>query len=615
MKSGKQKSEATTSATPTIDPQNDLQRQRDYVDKLNASGFNYSIVVADAFVRGMRDIGYRSTANAINELVDNSVQAGASRVVVELKTDGTKDVEEVAVLDNGHGMEPGMIRAAVVFGGTHRENDRASFGRYGYGLKTAAVSFGRRFTIYSKTSSGTWNSVYLDIDEVGRGGMRNEKGEIIVPMPKQGEPPKWPMEQFRKRFPEAASGTIIHIEKIDRDRLTFKKHDKLQNSLLEAFGVVYRNYLHKSEILVSDKVVEPIDPLFTTPGYRFYDEDEDRAIALPPLLVDVKSASNEDVVGRIRIRYCVMPPTFLRIPESKMSGRGTHNKRNKIRKEHNGIIVLRAGRQLDVVRSVGERDLTFMNNDRYIGIEIDFDPVLDEEFRVTTAKQQVVPSSRICDILEKNGFFNTITDLRNRYKALQLEHLRKLDEKSVNPTITEMRPSETAMAEAQTLLPPSPEGQTVEQQRAGQKRLEQEAKKVAETTGMPVDVVQQQLAEHTQQRPFKVDFEALPGAPFYRVEQLGGQRVLRINTEHAFYKELYMAPGTGPKTRYGLEVLLFVIGKCELDSKPERQLWYQTERARWSTELIAALGKLSEWDPSEVEEEDADLGQPTASVA
>ena len=96
----------------------------------------------DAFVRGIRDLGYKSNPNALAELVDNSVQAGSDRVEVFFGYDGGKSDKkpnQIAVLDNGHGMEPDMIRAAVTWGGTHREGDRTGFGRYGYGLPSACV--------------------------------------------------------------------------------------------------------------------------------------------------------------------------------------------------------------------------------------------------------------------------------------------------------------------------------------------------------------------------------------------------------------------------------------------------------------------------------------------
>src|SRR5215468_4646608 len=84
----------------------DLQRQRDYVKELQAKKFEYGLVLANAFVKGMRDIGYKSTAFALNELNDNAIQAGARNIHVAFGfADSTSDKKPsaIAVIDDGHG--------------------------------------------------------------------------------------------------------------------------------------------------------------------------------------------------------------------------------------------------------------------------------------------------------------------------------------------------------------------------------------------------------------------------------------------------------------------------------------------------------------------------------
>src|SRR5262245_60392657 len=123
----------------------DLMQQREYVSGLMKINFDFGLVLANAFVRGMRDIGYKSNATAVNELIDNSIQAEASKVhvVFGYPTGSKSEPDKLAVIDNGHGMDPIMIRASVLWGGTHRHDDRTGFGRYGYGLPSASVSIGK----------------------------------------------------------------------------------------------------------------------------------------------------------------------------------------------------------------------------------------------------------------------------------------------------------------------------------------------------------------------------------------------------------------------------------------------------------------------------------------
>src|SRR5262245_61247163 len=104
------------------------ERQRRYVAEQEAKGGGLGLVFADAFLRGMRDIGYKGAGWAMCEEVDNSVQAGATVIAVRFgyakgnKTRVKPDM--IAVMDNGVGMIKEMISYAVRWGGTDREDNR-----------------------------------------------------------------------------------------------------------------------------------------------------------------------------------------------------------------------------------------------------------------------------------------------------------------------------------------------------------------------------------------------------------------------------------------------------------------------------------------------------------
>lgn len=572
----------------------DLLKQREYQRKLQEDGFDFGLVFANAFVRGMRDIGYKSTATALHELIDNSIQAEADNVHVLLgynpDNKSQKKPDKLAVIDNGHGMDPLMIRASVLWGGTHRENDRTGFGRYGYGMPSACVSIGQQYSVYSLVSDGDgWHNVTIDLEAISRDEYRNHNGHVIAPEPKAGDPPEWVMQYIKEHFGNSQHGTVVIIDKIDR--LTYSTTQNLRDFFFQQFGITYRNFIRQVKLHVDGKLVEPIDPLFITEGFRFYDVDEDRAEALEPHMIEVKDRDKKEIAGIIKVRYSYMPPTFLRTPEDKLKGGGNKlNERFPIRKDNNGVIVLRAGRQIDVVNSKCPWT-TFQNNDRYIGVEVDFPPVLDEDFSITTSKQQIVIKQRIWDILENNGVYDAISQMRKRYlkesAAIKAEPVKAEEEK---------RPSEHAMEEAQVLAPISPTPETPEQKKTGQDKLNREADKRSKQTGVPAEDIIRQLIAEAQGRPFKVEFIDHPGAPFYRMEQIGGQKVLYINRAHRFYSEIYVASYSTPHSRAGLETLLFVMGDCELKANPEIKLFYERERGLWSNYLNTALDKLSKWE-------------------
>jgi hypothetical protein len=577
----------------------DLEAQREYSDRIEQLGFDFGLTVADAFVRGIRDIGYRDTARAIDELIDNSVQADATQVLVELGFGEASDSKPtaLAVVDDGHGMDPKMIRLAAIWGGTHRENDRTGFGRYGYGLPSSCVSQGRRFTVYSVVEGGDLHSVTLDLDEI-REGKYGEGGRIVMPQPEPAELPRWLAEEVEMHFAETGftHGTVVLIEKLDR--LTWKTKSALERQLLQSLGITYRNFLRDVDIWVNGKGAEPTDPLFTTPGFRFYDLDSDRAVAYEPHSFEVKDAESGEPLGTVKVRYASMPPTFARV--DKATERGKNNARFAIMANTNGIIVMRNGRQIDVV---SQRPwLSVNNDDRYWGVEIDVPAALDDEMAITTSKQQVVLSERMWDLLDNQGVLTMITELRRRYD----DEKARLKEERERGDDDEARTSEEAMLAADKFKTKKPADSPERRQKA-EENLTREAERRAKEAGVPAEEVERQLRAESEKRPYKVEFEENgSGAPFFRVQQLSGQRVLWLNRSHRFFREVYAHPESTARVRAGVEVLLFAIGSAELDAQGERAVFYETERNLWSTTLNAALSQLAEIEPREDSRESAE---------
>ncbi len=131
----------TTEIEAIVD-RNELQKQIDYAKEMDQLGFDFGLVAGAAFIESMRNTYYRHTGTALDELIDNSIEAGATAVHVALGYYGKSDAkpDAIAVIDNGHGMVKEMIPLAVTWGGTHRENSRTGLGRFGFGLPSASVN-------------------------------------------------------------------------------------------------------------------------------------------------------------------------------------------------------------------------------------------------------------------------------------------------------------------------------------------------------------------------------------------------------------------------------------------------------------------------------------------
>lgn len=570
--------------TATITENSGLQAQKTYVESLTNRGFRFGLTVGDAFVRGIRDLGYRHTGTALDELIDNAIQAEAGNIHV-IFGDGAKP-KEIAVVDDGHGMVPDMIRLAVIWGGTHREDNRRGFGRYGFGLPSASVSQGKRFTVYSATGAGNFHAVPIDLEEISEGKLSDNDGEILVPEAQPEALPDWVQQYITETLPSGKlpRGTVVVIDKIDR--LTWKAAKKLKEKLLQHFGVTYRNYLREVTLRVAGTKVEPIDPLFITKGFRFYDVDEERAEALDPLTIAVKDDDRRKTIGEMKVRFSYLPPTFASIDKGAAATGKNRNPRFQVMKDHEGFIFTRLGRQIDVVTR--NPWVSIQTNDRYWGVEVDFSPELDEEFSMTTAKQRVEVSDRIWNLLKEHGVQLAVAQMRKNYDAARKKKRAKQD------SGTGQRASEKAMEQSGRFIRPPAPGIIEKRQQRGDEELRKEALRRARETDRPVEETEQLLLLELEGRHYKVFQESRQGAPFFRAQQLGGTKALYINTSHRFFSDVYSGPHSNPAVRAALEVLLFVIGDCMEDSTDDRRIFYEVEINEWSKRLDVVLTHLSQ---------------------
>lgn len=583
---------ATTMKVMTIDT---IDRQRRYVNAQNEKGHGLGVVFADAFLRGMRDLGYKDPAWAFAEQIDNSFQAAADTVAMRFGFEsGNKNQvkpDVIALLDNGNGMIPDMIGYAVRWGGTDREGDRNGFGRYGYGLPSSAVSLAKRYTVYSIANGAGWHSVTVDIDELAAAAGDIQKTEELLTA-KPAKLPAWVAKAAKgdDKIDVTAlkSGTVIVFEDLDRLRRLsgWIKAESLRTKLLQHFGVVYRHWIPERHIVVDGVAAKAVDPLFLMEHARFFDETPVRAQRVEARTFQMETGRGTS--GTLSIRASMLPPHFQLVDPTQYGIKGAKtNKRHEIMKDYNGLLICRERRQIDCIPP---RWTKFQTYDANIKVEINFDPELDEFFGITTAKQQIVLDDEMWEKLQhkgKNGgaLVDLVEDLRHRFEEFQKE-LKAKAENRVSKE--EARASVVAMEQSEKFKGTVP-GPTLTQQQEAKKNLDQAATERAEVTGKPKEEVLQELSEEISKRRWDIEFSAIPEGPFYRPRRLGEQKRLVINTDHPFYTKIYDA---APDVRAALEVLLLVVAERELEVKDETEIFYRAERQRWSERLRNALDTL-----------------------
>jgi anti-sigma regulatory factor (Ser/Thr protein kinase) len=333
----------------------------------------------------LRDIGYEPVT-AIADLIDNSISAGASRVSVELLSDGKNSC--IRISDDGCGMNQLTAVEALRFG-TRRTYADEELGRFGLGLKTASLSMGRRLTVVSRRApvNDRRVTVQLDLDEVER----LDRWVVRVLEPRA----------LAATFAPALiehPGTTIVIEDLDRV-LEGVSHDsgwavrrlrRLAEDLHEHLGMVFHRFIEKGlEISVDGELIRPWDP---------FCRDQPHTVELPTVTMRVRDDSG--VTRPVHWRPFVLPAknAFTSLEAFERAGGPRRWNRQQ------GIYVYRADR---LVQTGGWAGLRGIDEHTKLGrAALEFETGLDSAFGVNVAKMRVAIPTDIRPTLKQE-----VTDL------------------------------------------------------------------------------------------------------------------------------------------------------------------------------------------------------------
>src|SRR6185437_5837297 len=172
----------------------ELERQDKYLAQLPRE-FTYPLFNSRKALESQRQSGYRNTAAAAREIVDNAVEAHADRIDIVFDRPGSSSrksgerkhsVQAVAFIDNGSGMRPDMARLALSWGGGTHFDEHDFIGKFGFGLPNASINQARRVEVYTRTGPDqAITMAWLDIDEYdGEGALQSISAPITAGLPK-----------------------------------------------------------------------------------------------------------------------------------------------------------------------------------------------------------------------------------------------------------------------------------------------------------------------------------------------------------------------------------------------------------------------------------------------
>jgi Histidine kinase-, DNA gyrase B-, and HSP90-like ATPase len=342
-----------------------------------ASGAVELIPAASRLIGSLRDMGYEFTT-AVADLVDNSIEAGATLVSIDVEFEG--EDSWVRIADNGVGMTSSALREALRYGSS-RVYSANDLGKFGLGLKVASLSQCKRLVVASRHRDRSEPTAYCwDLGHIEK----TNRWELVPIKRDAGGPALFTLLR-------EAAGTVVLWQRLDRI-LGYESPEgdsarrRLATMCRDVEGhlaVVFHRFLSgevrgrpKLTILLNGSRVVPWDP---------YARSEPATKLLEPVTIQVCHGGHK---GQLTLEPFVLPHQLdFSSPESfrRASGPASWN-------QQQGFYVYRADR---LIQSGGWCRLrTFDEHTKLARVALRFSPQLDDAFRVNVAKMRVqLPAS------------------------------------------------------------------------------------------------------------------------------------------------------------------------------------------------------------------------------
>lgn len=339
---------------------------------------------AKRLIKSLRDMGY-DFSQAVADVVDNSIEAGATLVAIDVEFDG--DDSWVRIADNGTGMKPDILREAMRYG-AERLYDDDDLGKFGLGLKTASMSQCQCLSVASR-----WNpdradiaAYSWDLDHIER----TNRWEILpLDRSRLGKKIREPLKD--------TTGTVVVWQRLDRilgyrhpyGEAARKHLSQTCRDIELHLGMVFHRFLsgevHRKrfKLLLNGNEIRPWDP---------FCRSEERTRPLQAVSIPVM---HEGFSGEVLLEPFVLPHQ-----EDFSSAEAFRNASGPASwNQQQGFYMYRAGR---MIQSGGWSNLRARDEHTKLArIAVSFAPALDEAFKVNVAKMRVQMPAVIRDAIRE----------------------------------------------------------------------------------------------------------------------------------------------------------------------------------------------------------------------
>lgn len=472
---------------------------------------------------------------AIAEIIDNSLEANSKKIKIRIKWGKTSSSQRkerpiiIAVGDDGDGMDgdgrESTLQKCLILGESTRYNSRTGLGRFGVGMTKGAISLCRQVEVYSRQKQGIWKYVKLDLDVLDV----------------NGDPGITPVSSIEK-LPEEYSdlvgdyGTLVIWTKIDRIETDFNVDDidakrTLRPGLKHWLERTFRKRISK-QIIKNGKLVENknlvsieiddsklnreligFDPLYFVPDSRTPTDENASMDWDSEISYEVSNIDKPDdpmSEGTITIRMTLTPEAW-RLERGHGADRES---RQRYLPDNEGFSILRNGREVFYGKIdfwVPKLDLL----DRWWSCEIDFDPVLDHQFKVANVKTGAKPVIELREELERKISPTIVENFRKEIQGLWSQSAAVKIETRPQPPI-----------EPDVIPPVIGEPITPEEEEENKDSVEwkQLKEKLEDPDGPPIIL-----------HPVT---DMVSTSPFMESSTIGGKKVARINLQHPWWQKM-----------------------------------------------------------------------------
>ncbi|WPP41536.1 ATP-binding protein [Paenibacillus hunanensis] len=494
------------------------------VANVRQDGMTSDLIQVDRALESLRDSGF-DLSTACGETVDNSIEANAS--ILKIKTFGAKQIDAIAFADNGKGIDPRDLASVLKLGYSTRYNQRQGLGRFGVGMKLAGISQGKRIDIYTKPlGEEAIYHAYIDLTEISNGVQTEIRTEKFSNFPVEYDG----LMQDGQKSDSFESGTLVIWSKIDRlvegGKFGNSNQQRLQE-LTKFLARAYRKFINQGlKIQMNEKEIDLHDPLFILESKRASELLGENATA------EIIQSDSIEIDGQ-KVIYSV---TLL--PEEVRRVRGEGGEKGSVKKysplyisDNEGkVSILRNGREIyydTISRFLPARK----DQDRFIGVEIDFPATLDEYFQVRNVKRGAVPVDKLR------------SELRAAIQKPFMAARKKIEE-TWNKTVREQRkeeeshtPATDAMKRAEETSPRGRGGLNI-----SEKDAEEKLKDLLLDQGIDPDT-DKDAADAFKQKvtelPITLSDGSWPGKELFDITHLNGRAIIQLNHRHPFIRGVY----------------------------------------------------------------------------